>query len=262
MGCHFVATQITELASHAQEQHIEPVKCSDVFVCLWQGCKVYNRPSCSMTWFTKHLESHIGVKPFKCVIDGCSMSFSSQTGLARHVPCHFEDSVRPIKRTTTTGKEESPNKKHLKRKRLKYIRYKKANCHGKKTPRTSLSVTQLGRGELRENHPPANSTRRGYWLENCNLATILISEINVTCNFFGMFVISSLRKISHPLGKFHSKLVKKNSDSPRFSTRFSVSRNRRKNTNSCLKHYMKYKICYNTCVVSEFLKNYIRGKVA
>ena len=131
MDCHFVAGHIAELAAHAQDEHIDPMKCCDVFVCRWQDCKVFNRPSCSMTWLTKHLESHIGVKPFKCVIDGCPMSFSSHTGLARHVPCHFEDSIRPTKRTTASGKDESPSKKHLKRRRLKYIRYKKVNTRGK-----------------------------------------------------------------------------------------------------------------------------------
>ncbi|XP_028410251.1 zinc finger protein aebp2-like [Dendronephthya gigantea] len=133
MDCDFTACEVLELASHAQENHVDPMKSCDVFVCLWQDCKVFNRPSCSMSWLTKHLESHIGVKPFKCIFEGCSMSFSTQTGLARHVPCHFQDNARQSKRNVNNnvGKDDSPSKKQLRRKRLKYIRYKKPGTHGK-----------------------------------------------------------------------------------------------------------------------------------
>ena len=141
MDCHFSACNVAQLASHAQEQHVDPMKTCDVFVCLWQDCKVFNRPSCSMSWLTKHLESHIGVKPFKCIFEGCSLSFSTQTGLARHVPCHFQENVRQNKKNfnNNLGKEDSPSKRQLKRKRLKYIRYKKPGTHGK-----SLSLIHRG----------------------------------------------------------------------------------------------------------------------
>ncbi|CAB4013216.1 zinc finger AEBP2-like [Paramuricea clavata] len=133
MDCHHTACDVPQLASHAQEQHVDPMKTCDIFVCLWQDCKVFNRPSCSMSWLTKHLESHIGVKPFKCIFEGCSLSFSTQTGLARHVPCHFQENVRQNKKNfnNNLGKDDSPSKRQLKRKRLKYIRYKKPGSHGK-----------------------------------------------------------------------------------------------------------------------------------
>ena len=143
MGCEFSACDITQLASHAQEQHVDPLKNCDVFVCLWHDCKVFNRPSCSMSWLTKHLESHIGVKPFKCIFEGCSMSFSTQTGLARHVPCHFQENARQAKKNfnNNLGKEDSPNKRQLKRKRLKHIRYKKPATHGKTFRSIQYNIT-------------------------------------------------------------------------------------------------------------------------
>lgn len=146
MDCNFCACSVTQLASHAQEQHVDPMNTCDVFVCLWQDCKVFNRPSCSISWLTKHLESHIGVKPFKCIFEGCSLSFSTQTGLARHVPCHFQENSRQAKKflNNNEGKEESPSKKQLKRKRLKYIRYKKPGTLGKIFPNyPNLQINQI-----------------------------------------------------------------------------------------------------------------------
>lgn len=38
---------------------------SQVFVCLWKGCKVYNTPSTSQSWLQRHMLTHSGDKPFK-----------------------------------------------------------------------------------------------------------------------------------------------------------------------------------------------------
>ena len=46
----------------------------------------------SFKWFSKHVVGHCDLKPFKCVIFGCDMTFSTQNGLARHVPTHFNES--------------------------------------------------------------------------------------------------------------------------------------------------------------------------
>ncbi|XP_046845575.1 zinc finger protein AEBP2-like [Xenia sp. Carnegie-2017] len=117
MDCNFIATDVNQLASHAQETHVDPMKSCDIFVCLWQHCKVFNRPSCSLSWLTKHLESHVGVKPFKCIFEGCQMSFSTQTGLARHVPCHFKENLRQTRKNIgSMEKDESPSKRQLRKK--------------------------------------------------------------------------------------------------------------------------------------------------
>lgn len=38
---------------------------TQVFVCLWKGCKVYNTPSTSQSWLQRHMLTHSGDKPFK-----------------------------------------------------------------------------------------------------------------------------------------------------------------------------------------------------
>jgi len=59
------------------------------FVCLWNGCKVYNRPSCLLTWLERHIVSHLGDKPYCCIVAGCGSRFASQVMLERHVNGHF-----------------------------------------------------------------------------------------------------------------------------------------------------------------------------
>ncbi|MGH0156380.1 UNVERIFIED_CONTAM: hypothetical protein FKN15_062500 [Acipenser sinensis] len=91
-----------------------------VFVCLWKGCKVYNTPSTSQSWLQRHMLTHSGDKPFKCVVGGCNASFASQGGLARHVPTHFSQQNSSKVSSQPKVKEESPSKACLnKRKRLK-----------------------------------------------------------------------------------------------------------------------------------------------
>lgn len=78
-----VATQLQFSDNHevnAEEQS---------FVCLWNGCKVYNRPSCLLTWLERHIVSHVGDKPYCCIVAGCGSRFASQVMLERHVNGHF-----------------------------------------------------------------------------------------------------------------------------------------------------------------------------
>ena len=75
-----VATQLRFSDSNADEQS---------FVCLWNGCKVYNRPSCLLTWLERHIVSHLGDKPYCCIVAGCGTRFASQAMLERHVNGHF-----------------------------------------------------------------------------------------------------------------------------------------------------------------------------
>ncbi|CAM9101566.1 unnamed protein product [Lampetra fluviatilis] len=100
-----------DLAEHIHTAHVDRQASREVFVCLWKGCKVFNTPSSSHSWLQRHVLSHSGDKPFKCVIDGCTATFASQMGLARHVPTHFSGSTsagRPPSQPRL--KEESPSK--------------------------------------------------------------------------------------------------------------------------------------------------------
>ncbi|XP_059191134.1 zinc finger protein aebp2-like isoform X2 [Centropristis striata] len=108
-----------DLAEHIRGIHVDGQR-GGVFVCLWKGCKVYNTPSTSQSWLQRHMLTHSGDKPFKCVVGGCNASFASQGGLARHVPSHFNQQSSSKMSSQAKLKEESPSKAGLnKRKKLK-----------------------------------------------------------------------------------------------------------------------------------------------
>ncbi|KAK5902020.1 hypothetical protein CesoFtcFv8_007321 [Champsocephalus esox] len=108
-----------DLAEHIRGIHVDGQQ-GGVFVCLWKGCKVYNTPSTSQSWLHRHMLTHSGDKPFKCVVGGCNASFASQGGLARHVPSHFSQQSSSKMSSQAKLKEESPSKAGLnKRKKLK-----------------------------------------------------------------------------------------------------------------------------------------------
>lgn len=108
-----------DLAEHIRSIHVDGQR-GGVFVCLWKGCKVYNTPSTSHSWLQRHMLTHSGDKPFKCVVGGCNASFASQGGLARHVPTHFSQQSAAKLANQAKLKEESPSKAGLnKRKKLK-----------------------------------------------------------------------------------------------------------------------------------------------
>lgn len=128
MDCNAKVRCARELSDHVRVCHVQPMEASqDVFVCLWEGCKVFNKASCSHSWLSKHINTHTGDKPFKCMISGCSQSFSSREGLARHVPTHFNE-PKPPKRQKT---ESDTPKKVFKKRRLKFIRPRRAPEPGK-----------------------------------------------------------------------------------------------------------------------------------
>lgn len=68
----------SDFAAFLQVAHINTQTGSDNFVCQWQGCKVQGRSSCSRRWLERHVLSHGGNKPFRCIVDGCGSRFSSQ----------------------------------------------------------------------------------------------------------------------------------------------------------------------------------------
>nr|AAH55234.1 AE binding protein 2 [Danio rerio] len=120
--CHMLFNTSPDLAEHIRGVHVDGQR-GGVFVCLWKGCKVYNTPSTSQSWLQRHMLSHSGDKPFKCVVGGCNATFASQGGLARHVPTHFSSQNSSKLSSQTKVKEESPSKAGMnKRRKLKYKR--------------------------------------------------------------------------------------------------------------------------------------------
>ncbi|XP_048191232.1 zinc finger protein AEBP2 [Perognathus longimembris pacificus] len=117
--CQACFTSSPDLAEHIRTIHVDGQR-GGVFVCLWKGCKVYNTPSTSQSWLQRHVLTHSGDRPFKCVVGGCSASFASQGGLARHVPTHFSQQNSSKVSSQPKAKEESPSKAGMnKRRKLK-----------------------------------------------------------------------------------------------------------------------------------------------
>ncbi|KAF3429317.1 hypothetical protein E2986_12686 [Frieseomelitta varia] len=87
-----------ELLEHLQVAHINTQTGGDNFVCQWQGCKVQGRSSCSRRWLERHVLSHGGNKPFRCIVDGCGSRFSSQVMRRVRWLCQFLDSP-PVRST-------------------------------------------------------------------------------------------------------------------------------------------------------------------
>ncbi|XP_073418454.1 zinc finger protein AEBP2 isoform X2 [Dendrobates tinctorius] len=117
--CQTCFSSSPDLAEHLRSLHVDGQR-GGVFVCFWKGCKVYNRPSTSHSWLQRHMLTHSGDKPFKCVVGGCTASFASQGGLARHVPTHFSQQNASKLSGHPKSKEESPSKAGLnKRRKLK-----------------------------------------------------------------------------------------------------------------------------------------------
>lgn len=112
-----VNMEIHLLMDHIRDKHVEPQKKnSEGFVCLWESCKVFNKPSCSFNWLERHILSHSGAKPFRCIVDGCGMRFTSQTGLERHVNSHFNTYPSPQPKTPRST-DNTPTKSLKKKKR-------------------------------------------------------------------------------------------------------------------------------------------------
>ncbi|KAI4472499.1 hypothetical protein M0802_016763, partial [Mischocyttarus mexicanus] len=78
--CEATFESSTGLLEHLQVAHINTQTGGDNFVCHWSGCKVHGRTSCSRRWLERHVLSHGGNKPFRCIVDGCGSRFSSQAG--------------------------------------------------------------------------------------------------------------------------------------------------------------------------------------
>lgn len=73
----------SQLLDHLQTQHVNPQ--TGPFACLWTGCKVYGRKSCSRTWLERHVLPHGGKRTYKCIVDGCGQRFPSQVRQIDHL---------------------------------------------------------------------------------------------------------------------------------------------------------------------------------
>lgn len=65
----------SDLLDHLNQHHINAQ--SGPFVCSWRDCKVNGREG-SKGWLERHVMSHVGSKPFKCIVERCGFRFSSQ----------------------------------------------------------------------------------------------------------------------------------------------------------------------------------------
>ncbi|KAK8398162.1 hypothetical protein O3P69_003828 [Scylla paramamosain] len=119
--CNVTLDPATSLLEHIQAVHVEGQLEAESFRCLWVGCKVYEKASCSVSWLERHVLTHGGHKPFKCIVEGCGHRFTSQMALGRHVNNHFSTAAAtPAPRPPT---QPSPTK--LIRKNGRKCRYRK-----------------------------------------------------------------------------------------------------------------------------------------
>lgn len=81
----------SELLDHLNKIHVDPQKENNTHICLWKGCKVFEKPSKLQAWLERHVISHVGNRPFKCIVTGCKATFASYVLLQRHINCHFKE---------------------------------------------------------------------------------------------------------------------------------------------------------------------------
>ncbi|XP_015907764.1 uncharacterized protein [Parasteatoda tepidariorum] len=87
------ANTAIDILDHIRECHVQnQLEENNTFTCLWIGCKVFERTSCSRSWLDRHILLHGGSKPFRCIVDGCNQRFGSEVVLQRHVNSHFPQS--------------------------------------------------------------------------------------------------------------------------------------------------------------------------
>jgi hypothetical protein len=106
---------VEELARHVQTAHVEPLESQDVVVCQWEKCKVFNVPSLSIQWLKRHVQQvHTKDRPFKCIMNGCIMSFNTREALQRHVNRHLEPSVPPAASSSSSPTSLHPRQNSTK----------------------------------------------------------------------------------------------------------------------------------------------------
>ena len=79
-----------ELTQHLEIEHFPTFDSEEFVLCLWEGCKVFNRPCNKKSWLSNHVKLHTKERPHKCLLNGCSMSFCSVEALQNHLQLHFQ----------------------------------------------------------------------------------------------------------------------------------------------------------------------------
>lgn len=110
----------SKLLDHLQQQHVNLQ--TGPFSCLWSGCKVHGRESCSRQWLERHVLSHGGTKPFKCIVDGCGLRFGSQLAVQKHVNQHFTSTDNSTKSSNRNSDPPMPKNIRKNGKKLRYRR--------------------------------------------------------------------------------------------------------------------------------------------
>lgn len=111
--CDFEDFEDQGILEHIKSKHVYSQEGKKVS-CLWEGCKVYSVQSRSQAWLERHVVCHCGDKPFRCIVDGCSLSFTSHKGLEKHVNNHFKLQQLPNQRPSKS-REDTPTKMWKKR---------------------------------------------------------------------------------------------------------------------------------------------------
>ena len=125
----------SDLLDHMHQHHVNLQV--GPFVCSWKECKVNGKESCSKRWLERHVMTHVGSKPFKCIVERCGMRFSNQVrhlkkdlrlfkilmkflhfqmSLEKHVNGHFniQDSQNANKRSSDPPQPKKTKKDHKK----------------------------------------------------------------------------------------------------------------------------------------------------
>ena len=79
-----------ELTQHLETEHFPTFDSEEFVLCLWEGCKVFNRPCNKKSWLSNHIKLHTKERLHKCLLNGCSMSFCSVEALQNHLQKHFQ----------------------------------------------------------------------------------------------------------------------------------------------------------------------------
>ncbi|CAO1315182.1 unnamed protein product [Diamesa tonsa] len=104
----------SDLLDHMHQHHVNLQV--GPFVCSWKECKVNGKESCSKRWLERHVMTHVGSKPFKCIVERCGMRFSNQMSLEKHVNGHFntQDIQNASKRSSDPPQPKKTKKDHKK----------------------------------------------------------------------------------------------------------------------------------------------------
>ena len=68
------------LYDHVLADHILPCEGQDIYMCQWDGCKIFDVPSSSYNGFKGHVLGHTKAKMYRCLIDECPASFRTIEG--------------------------------------------------------------------------------------------------------------------------------------------------------------------------------------